>query len=406
MNANNMGNHELLTDLVGVVLTAIIAEKDMPWPGHEYLKDLNWRSVSSPWSVGFSCLPKSGGLCWADVEFLMKLLRDEAEPIQRVCRTSNILGFGTLLFLFWQHTLLMGGKALPARIILNLIARYWPHATQGEGEILLFMFDWAHTQTDEPINSRIVSKDMLDMSSLVETYTSIIANPPTSPKFLKLHDAVTIIETLANGSVDMVPRGTRPLILSVLDRGWIELVASRRPKDVEEIMQLCGLALSLSFSFSHNNDLLFSLLPPLSNEADIDYINLMGRLVVLGLKSALRSADPMPLKNLLFKSNLFLDVLERASAPMVETFKHGHRDWLKVARWIDFQYDLLGHGHSQAQEAWVCSNGWYELGAAFGCVEQIVQVECASPRCFGELATVSCGQCLTAAYCSIRCQMM
>ncbi|KAG9125534.1 hypothetical protein FRC07_007230 [Ceratobasidium sp. 392] len=226
----------------------------------------------------------------------------------------------------------MNVKERPAVMILNLITRYWPYAIKDKNQILNFMLDWGYSHMGDSAETKILSKDESDMSILVETYISLMTKPSTSSKFFIIDDAVRFVKLLKGGPIVMILQLVGKLIVSVLNQVWMELTApSWKAKDTESAIQLCGAVLTLMIPLRKASQdliltLLTALLPHLSNEHGIDYINLMGRLAVLGLHSVLRSADLMPLQSFLFKNNMLLDSLDEVLAPMVKTFSHGRHD--------------------------------------------------------------------------------
>ncbi|KAG9125380.1 hypothetical protein FRC07_007827 [Ceratobasidium sp. 392] len=207
--ADGLGRHKKLAELLGMTIEQLMEDNSIRWLGRQHLKDLDWYNVPERLN-SFSCLPKSGGLRYPDVEFLMRVFKER-----------------------------------PAVIILNLITRYWPHAQEDENSILNFMLDWGFLCLGDSAEAKILSKDQPDMKILVETYVTLMTNPSTSSKFLIINDAVRFVELLKVGPIVMIPQLVGKLIVSVLDRVWMELNApNRKAKDTESIIQLGGAVLT------------------------------------------------------------------------------------------------------------------------------------------------------------------
>lgn len=96
--------HELLAHILGMrEIQALINQAYLSEPYGE-IQSLGWYRHSIHGSSR-ACLSASGRLSFNDVVFLMKRLSESQGAMQRVFRASSVIEFGTMLFLFWQHTL-------------------------------------------------------------------------------------------------------------------------------------------------------------------------------------------------------------------------------------------------------------------------------------------------------------
>ncbi|KAG9123903.1 hypothetical protein FRC07_013570 [Ceratobasidium sp. 392] len=223
-------SHKALAKLIALCIMEAVLCVDDTWESCYGIQSLNWyrRNGERP---GWACLPASGGVSLQDVISLMENLLKKEGTIQHVFRVSGILGFGTVLFVFWQHTLMPGSQESLHVTILSLIIRYWPYAVPEEYELLRHIFRRICEKPGTYIGNRLISSDPLDLLSIVETYTSVIGNPTTSPVYIEINDIVGIVDVIRKGPITSIAGAIGALLTAALDQCWLELTLPRLGND-------------------------------------------------------------------------------------------------------------------------------------------------------------------------------
>ncbi|KAG9087045.1 hypothetical protein FS749_003206 [Ceratobasidium sp. UAMH 11750] len=247
LNYNNdyMVNHEHFTGALGSTMRQLISISKPPGPGGKlYLQDLRWSRTSRDTNT-LACLPVVGGLTRSDVKFLLENMPGNLGILMSLLTISQVLGFGTLLFLAWQHQIYVDADVEACVVLQNLTIRYWPVSLHGEHGILRYIFTWLDARVkrrgDGP---RLISHDSLDMRLLTDAYTTAIYSEHKDP--LPLPDAASLVEFLASSDGLTVPTAdlVGGLVKNAISRCWLELEGAKKDLATwQSVARLCGSAL-------------------------------------------------------------------------------------------------------------------------------------------------------------------
>ncbi|KAF8597279.1 hypothetical protein BDV93DRAFT_527513 [Ceratobasidium sp. AG-I] len=364
-----------------------------------------------------------GGVSLVDARFLLKHLHSERSMFLIALASKITRGWIYLLHIIWGHLIRLPQKEKSTTSMLSqlrdLIFRC-SISTDTPEQILMVHFSDMTNRISIPQPSYPVGVD--DVQMIIDIVVQRIS--PTSNTLLLSPLPLDFVTDLLDYTFMCLSKQKMHESYSVIfkaafSRLWYDL--TKLPaRDVRWLnvapfaFRLLGIVVDLIELISlpkmpQNKPVSMAL----SVLAEIDLVNLLGRLILLPtlLKVLPRNlgTDMMVFEGATswigLKPVTELSESLASYSPLVRhAFADSRPDWLKTRRHIYALFIVCPPGSNLHGHLWQCAIAWRDFGAALGYAEPILRVTCAYPRCDASSEPRwACGLCLEDSYCSRQC---